>query len=236
MDQQHKTPANVEEHFPWEGAFVLEDFRRLRLSHGINAPESYIFLTRQIQRWPQELSFHVSRIECSLRMNNEDAVYAAVMDLFFILEDKGKALRKRVIDKLGNKLSNELKSAFEQVISGQTTLRSLPISSLSVLHDGLLTEHINLDLPVSSSQITALDPVNTARLCMESGQIEQAQEILESQLEIEPEREEIRTDLLEIYCATRDKARFMTSYQLLQFRGCLDNSWEDAATHFATSN
>lgn len=229
------TIETVNEHFPWEGAFILDDFRNLRLSRGINAVKSYAFLTRQIQRRPQELAFHVCRIKCALQMRDEEAVYAAVLDLFSILDDKGLALRKRMLSKVADSLSSQIKTELGQVLSGQLSAQSLPYCACSVLHEGMSVERVDLGLPTPDKQVTALDPVNTARLCLESGQIEQAQEILESQLEIEPEREEVKADLLEIYCATRNASSFKASYQLLQFRGCLDNAWKDAVSFFATA-
>ncbi len=224
--------------FPWEGAFALKDFGSLRFPVRVQAVTRYMFLSRQVQRWPKSLSFHVCRVDSAIRMKNQEAVYAAVLDLFYILEDKGQEMRQRILRKVSNHLSDEMKSALEQVVSGQIPFRSLPLSSRSVLHDGIQSENQDLVLITSTSgnQSTDLDPVNAARLCLESGQIEQAQEILESQLQIEPERVEIRQDLLEIYCATKNEAGFRSSYQLLQTRGCLDKSWNDAVSLFATSN
>jgi hypothetical protein len=238
MEQKHVTTQISDMDFPWEGAFVLEDFRSLRLSLGVNAARCYSYLGRQIQRWPKELAFHVCRIECALLLNNEDAVYAAVLDLFYILDAKGNALRQRVLGKVSHHLSIAQQSALERCLNGQLPSRNLPYSSRSVLHEGMHPSEKNaLLLPTTdNNQSSVLDPVNTARLCLESGQLEQAQKILESQLAIEPEREEIRQDLLEIYCATRDEANFMASYQLLQVRGLLDDSWKDAVTLFSTAN
>ncbi len=224
--------------FPWEGAFALKDFYRLRFPTHVQAATRYMFLSRQVQRRPKELSIHVCRIDSAIRMKNQEAVYAAVLDLFYILEDKGQDMRQRILSKASNHLPDEMIPALEQAISGQIPSRNLPFSSRSVLHDGMLDEDQDLVLitATSSDQSTDLDPVNTARLCLESGQIEQAQEILESQLKIEPERAEIRQDLLEIYCATRNEADFRSSYQLLQIRGYLDKSWNEAVSLFTTSN
>ncbi|MEE9426381.1 MAG: hypothetical protein V3V18_15595 [Methylococcales bacterium] len=226
-----------DKHFPWEGAFVLETFRNLRLPVCVNAETSYMFLSRQVQRYPKGLAFHVCRIDRALCMNNEEAVYAAVLDFFYILEDKGQEFRQRILNKVSNHLSEELKFALEQAVSGQIPSRGLPFSSRSVLHDGMHSDDQELVIiatTTSSNQSTDLDPVNTARLCLESGQLEQAQEILESQLKIEPERVAIRRDLLEIYRATQDAEGFRSSYHLLKTHGCLDKSWDEAISLFTT--
>jgi hypothetical protein len=240
MEQARMNIVISDKHFPWEGAFVMETFRNLRLPVGVNAETSYMFLSRQVQRRPKGLAFHVCRIDRALRMNNEEAVYAAVLDFFYILEDKGQEFRQRILNKVSNHLSEELKIALEQAVNGQIPSRSLPFSSFSVLHDGIHGEGQELvsitSTSTSSNQSTDLDPVNTARLCLESGQLEQAQEILESQLKIEPERVEIRRDLLEIYRATQDAEGFRSSYQLLKTHGCLDKSWDEAISLFTTLN
>ena len=238
MDQDHMTTGFTDAQLPWEGAFVLEDFRKLRLSLGIDAAKSYMYLSRQVQRWPKQLVLHVCRIECALRVNDQDAIYAAVLDLFYILEDKGHALRERMLCKASHHLSIVQQSALERGLNGQLSSQGMPYSSCSVLHDGSNAnseENDFLLITKTHNQAMTLDPLDTARLCLEAGQIEQAQEILESQLEVETERAEIRRDLLEIYCATRDTAGFMNSYQLLQIRGCLDQSWIDSVSLFSTS-
>ncbi len=237
MEKEHQATEFNKAHFPWEGAFVKEQLLNLRLSRGSNAANSYAFLSRQIQRSPNELAFHVCRIQCATRMKNAEVVYGAVLDLFVILDENGQALRRRMLDKARKHLPGDLISSLEKCVSGQLSSKDLPFSVCSVLHDGLSSNVINdLFLSAENNQSSVLDPLNTARMCLESGQIEQAQEILESQLEIEPERVEIRQDLLEIYCATRDQTSFMSSYQLLQIRGYVDESWEDAVNFFAKAS
>ncbi len=238
MKQAHMNTAVSENHFPWEGAFVLETFRNLRLPTGVNAVTRYMFLSRQVQRWPKGLAFHVCRINCAIRMNNQEAVYSAVLDLFYILEGKGQAFCQRILSKVSEHLSDEMNLVLEQVVSGEISSGDLPYSSRSVLHDGMRGEDKNFMVVTSELSIISpdLDPVNTARMCLESGQIEQAQDLLEVQLEIEPEREDLRRDLLEIYCATKNATGFHSSYQLLQIRGCLDKSWNEAVPLFATLN
>ncbi|MEE9412290.1 MAG: hypothetical protein V3V22_04480 [Methylococcales bacterium] len=234
------TTVISDNYFPWEGAFVLDAFRNLRLPTGVNAITRYIFLSRQVQRWPKGLAFRVCRINCAIRMQDQEAVYAAVLDLFYILEDKGQAYRQRILNKVSDHVADEMKSVLEQAISGEISSDNLPYSPRSVLHDGMRSEDKEFEVVTSTSTLSMmspdLDPVNTARMCLESGQIEQAQDLLEIQLEIEPEREDLRRDLLEIYCATKNATAFHSSYQLLQIRGCLDKSWNEAVSLFAMSN
>ncbi len=237
MQQQNLITESSDRRLPWEGAFIPKELGRLRLSLGRNVVRSYAFLSRQIQRWPKHLVFHVCRIECAMCMDEEDAIDAAVLDLFYVLEDKGQNLRQSILDKIGHKMSGEMLSSLKQALHNHNPLQILPFTSRSVLHDGQCEGEMDLLILITDDKENSdvLDPVNTARACLESGQIEQAQEILEAQLKIEPERVEIRTDLLEIYCATRDEVSFMTSYQLLQLRGCLDDSWETAVNFFSNS-
>lgn len=237
MKQKHQDNKFSEMDLPWEGVFERARFRKLRISRRLNTESSYEFLCRQIQRYPKKLAFHFCRVKYAIKMKDSEILYAAVLDLFYVLGNNGNSLRKKILSNLGNLMNESHRSSLEQVLSGNLSSRNLPFSSRSILHDGVSHENsIELfDTSIKAEQ-SVLDPVNTARMCLEAGQLDQAQEILESQLEIEPEREEIRTDLLEIYCATKDAQSFKTSYQLLEIRGYLDEKWKQVASDFAIAS
>ncbi|MCH9699583.1 MAG: hypothetical protein K0U68_15910 [Gammaproteobacteria bacterium] len=237
MKQKHQDNKFSEMDLPWEGVFERARFRKLRLSRRLNAESSYEFLCRQIQRYPKKLAFHFCRIKYAIKMKDSEILYAAVLDLFYVLDSKGNSLRKKILDNVGNLMNESHRTHLQRVLNGDLSSRHLPFSSRSILHDGVKHEDsIELFDTSVKAQQSVLDPVNTARMCLEAGQLDQAQEILESQLEIEPERAEVRRDLLEIYCATKDEHGFKTSYQILEIRGHLDEEWKQVASDFAIAS
>lgn len=215
----------------WEGIFGLENFIRLRLPEQVDVESVYLFLTRQIRRRPTLLSLHLCRIRAAALMD-EGALYAALLDLFWVLEEKGYRLRRRMLHRARKWLSEEHSCVLQQCLSGRIPSRRLPFSPRSVLHDGRWGVGEDL-IQAADDASEALDPVTVARLCLEAGQIEQARDILASQLHVEPERAEARQDLLEIYRATQDAAGFWQSYRWLEANSCLDEAWQAAGVWFA---
>ncbi len=238
MQERWSTDVSDISHPGLLGAFMLDDFRHLRLPRSLKLVSTYQFLTRQVQRWPKQLSFHFCRINCAIRIKDEEIVYASILDLFYVLEEKGQPLRERIFARVTAYLPKDMLLHLESALNGKISYRELPFTKSSVFHDGMQAsdETDKLFFEKNDDQVSIVDPVSTARQCLEAGQLEQAQEILESQLEIDPDRLEIRQNLLEIYCATKDKVSFMASFQLLKTKGFLDESWEDAVSLFDILN
>ncbi len=212
----------------WQGAFHRDEFLRLALPRGVSVQAVYEFLTRELSRHPNCLAWHVCRIVAA--QFDPEALYAALLDLFWVLEDKGERLRRRVLGWAEKRLAPDHLAALEECLAGKIGVRQLPFSPRSVLHDGAWGQVV--DLPVAQADEAKPDPLTVAQRCLELGQLEQAREILMAQLEVEPQRLEIRQTLLEIYLATQDGDGFWQSYRQLLTLGCLDNHWRSASARF----
>ncbi len=212
----------------WQGAFDRDEFLRLALPRRVSLVLVYAFLTRELSRRPSCLAWHVLRIVAA--QFDPEALYAALLDLFWVLQGKGERLRRRVLGWAGKRLAPDRLAVLEQCLAGEIDVRRLPFSPRSVLHDGAWGQVV--DLPVAQANETKLDPLIVAQRCLELGQLDQAREILVAQLAVEPQRSELRQALLEIYLATQDGDGFWQSYRQLLTLGCLDNHWRSASARF----
>lgn len=216
--------------FPlWEGGFWREEFAKLRPPANAGPKDVYAYLTRQVCRWPDKLQFHVCRIQAAASLDQE-AVYAALLDLFWVLGEKGQSLKQRVVGWAQRRLAADRLAVLQACLTGSLKVRQLPFSPRSVLHGGMWGEEVDL----SSTEVTETrkDPLVVARLCLELGQLDQAQEILTGQLKAKPDCLEVKQALLEIYLATQNAEGFRQSYLWLEACGCLDESWRAVSQQF----
>ncbi|GAB4358961.1 MAG: hypothetical protein Kow0060_13260 [Methylohalobius crimeensis] len=218
-------------YFPlWEGIFFLEPILHLHVPGQVDSESVYDFLTRQIRRRPNLLALHVCRIRIALNQDPE-TLFGALVDLFWMLGEKGRGLRKRMLRESRRRLPEARVSLLEQCLRGELPVRQLPFSPASVLHDGMQASQTSL-IPSTEEISESVDPVAAARLCLEVGQLEQAQEILSAQLQIQPESEVVRRNLLELYRASRDTEGFWQGYRWLKDNGHLDEAWEASVPWF----
>lgn len=213
---------------PWEGEFWREEFAKLKLPANADPQGVYAYLTRQVCRRPGKLQFHVCRIQAAALLDQE-AVYAALLDLFWILGEKGQSLKQRVVGWAQGRLDADRLAALQECLTGGLKVRQLPFSPRSALHSGMWGQEVNLP---SRTVETRKDPLVAARLCLELGQLDQAQEILTEQLKAKPDCLEVKQALLEIYLATQNAEGFRQSYLWLEACGCLDESWQAVSQQF----
>ncbi len=212
-----------------EWVFWLDKFFQLKLPATIEAKAAYAFLSYQVRRYPKRLELHLCRI-LAAALIEEEALYAALLDLFWVLGNKGAALKKRMLKVMHSRLAADHSLALEEYLAGSKTVRELPFSARSVLHDGALGKE--LDLPPEEAETVREDPLKVAQFCLELGQLDQAQEILAAQLNEHPYLAQVRQALLEIYLATQDREGFWRSYRQLEESGVIDESWHKARVRF----
>lgn len=190
-------------------------------------PHAYDFLTRQVSRNRHCLSLHVCRIMAAINQPQE-AVYGALVDLFIVLNGKGRPLQLRMLQAARKWLDDERYHRLMDCFKEHRDPAALPFSPRSLFHEGVWGEIKPLfDIAAPSQEHSRLDPLSVAKGCLEAGQIEQARELLEEELKRSPERQELRNDLLEIYRATHDLERFMSNFRYLDSVGINDSAWQE---------
>jgi hypothetical protein len=180
--------------------------KRLTPPKGVDPDEWATHLAHISSREPGNLLNHVRRIYLHLALKQSDALYGAMLDLFLVLGDKGGRLRRHLLDKAGNLLSQEEHDLF--LTFSKPGLRSdqpLPPSQHSVLGNffggelGFIEVHDNQD----QSDNHEIDPMESAREELNYGNTAGAQQILEEAILKFPDRLELHHSLLEIYKHTR---------------------------------
>lgn len=107
---------------------------------GVDSERYYQYLTQMIQRNPQDLSLHVRRISLAVKLKDKKRTPAALLDLYWILGNRGKELRVRMLHHAKNWLSNEqlsgFRSAEQRDIRPEETWTHLPGSTMSTGQTG----------------------------------------------------------------------------------------------------
>ncbi|MFO1436405.1 MAG: hypothetical protein U1F34_08710 [Gammaproteobacteria bacterium] len=166
-------------------------------------------------RYAQHLGFHVSnqtldllahvrRILLWSAAGNRQATYLAIADLFQVLGTKGVDLRRDMLNRVSNLLSPmQVSNLNAQLLQSEsvTTMLDLPTSRFSTKHTPRLVVRREVERPQIE---TAADPLKEARDFLDSGQVDLAQQILESALPQDVSNSDMHKELLEIYRRSGD--------------------------------
>jgi hypothetical protein len=157
-----------------------------------------------------------------------EQLYAALLDLLIILNNKGKLFSQRMIH--GSR--SQLDSAQLSKLS-QTSLDWLTVigNRYSLFTTGLIGK--SELLVVTEFEQEQHDYLILAEDFIEYSQIEEAMKILELGLTSNPARQDLQALLLEIYQMTRDSERFKLQYQSIRATGVpLIDEWQLLADSF----
>lgn len=216
-----------------DAAFQVPETGDLRLE---KAGESTLdYLTHQVARLPVDLRNHCRRIILQYDLGGPDELYSSLLDLFFVLGDRGHGLRKRMLEGAKSRLSKEQYTSLLNCLDDDVySVKSLPTASASVLSKGIVGVRLVVEKTAESdrevSPIQSAGPLAEARVCLEYSQITEAQTILENALQKQPDEIEIHMELLEIYRSTRDKESFLTAFEQIDpARNPVPDAWEKVA-------
>ena len=187
----------------------------------------------KVSTTPKRLISHLQRIYFTYSHDMADQLYAALVDLFSVLEGRGKELSARMVsstrsllseDQLG-RLVNYLKHPNKSLLHG---------NNFSVLTKGLVGSGILLTEQNNVEVVAVHDPLVIARDYVEYSQLDAAIETLESGVLEAPEREDLQTDLLELYKVTKNIQAFSKFRDLLiEKKLDLSVGWQDLTDFFA---
>jgi hypothetical protein len=217
-------------------AFQMPAVRNLRLAPDCIGDEGIEYIDYRIVRSPKDLCNHVRRILLQHDMGDPDALYAALLDLFIVLENKGFALRRRVLEGARSRLSaQQYRTLSACMNSDQVQCDRLPAPPDSMLAKGLIGSRSLVEAADNENE-SVRDPLIEAQEYIEYCQVDQARVLLEQAILDQPQRMELHSELLDIYRSTRDRASFLVFWRRLND---VDNPapdvWEAAADSFVAS-
>ncbi|WP_456444511.1 type IV pilus assembly protein FimV [Thiolapillus sp.] len=180
--------------------FLVPEDSRLDLSQSSEDSQLVSYLCHGITRNPKDLRAHTRLIYLRLKQKDSTALYTALLDLFLALEDKGLSLRQHLLRLCTSHLQpHQHQLLADSLEKGLHADAPLPDTGLSLLHKGIESDILLVTKPCSNQENLPADPVAEALACLEYGQIDQALDLLETAMMVEPGNAVIRTELLSIY-------------------------------------
>jgi hypothetical protein len=186
----------------------------------VSVSQCYLdFLAHRISRNPKELVSHVRRILLALSCSDRDATFAGLRDLTIALDGLGQELRLGLLGKCRALLTPE---QILMLLDGRGNLSKFQ------------PEFVDLVTQDSTRAVAASSNVlDEARECLDNGQVDVAQSILEQALADTPNDLELTNLLHEIYRRAHIREAAISMYSRL---GSLDDEvkrlWEDLFGHF----
>ncbi len=161
-----------------------------------------------IYHTPSKLLNHVGRINHrineQIKLQQPEALYAALLDLFIVLEQNGREIREKMLNKAQAVLKpQKFEFLQQQLDQGIAQLEFTPQSDTSMLIEDFLSD----DEMVHASG-SELDTLQIARDLLEHGQIDSARSVLESAVINGEVTLAVHQDLLDIYRQTNDNDNF----------------------------
>jgi hypothetical protein len=211
-------------------AFGLDDEKSLHPAACFNTLAGRRHLIARIARDPLDLRAHLQRLSLALDAGTEEPaemIFAALLDLFLALGDKGRELRAAVLNMARSQLPHTDYSFLAQHLgNGLQRMDVLPMTTGSILDRSVfgnsrLVERQRAEAEAGAGA-EALNPdhaLDMAAMHLENGDLNSAVAVLEAALLSDFTNAAVAADLLEIYRRSRDTARFLAMKQRLEKMG-----------------
>ncbi|MCK5666273.1 MAG: hypothetical protein KAI17_22435 [Thiotrichaceae bacterium] len=188
----------------------------------------------KVLRKPRQLISHLQRIYFTCYHGMEDQLYAALVDLLWVLDGKGVALSQRMVSAAGFLLSNQQSKILANYLK-KYDVSVLVGNQFSVFTTGVIGAR-NV-LRGQNKLETEHDPLLMARDYIEYSQLDQAMNTLENAILETPERQVLQFELLELYKVTKCHQAYMKMNDKLKKQQLIMSvEWQDAAEYFAGLN
>jgi len=221
----------------YDAAFHIPGSSRLEIKTRKRIDEVADFLDHLAYRTRGDLRCHVQRVYAHIRRRDPEAVYGALLDLFIILNERGRPLRKRMLETCCKRISED-RYAFlaRHLDSGIREIDAVPPVRTSLLTKGI--SGINqLVIKQDTTQRSYLDPLAEALDHIEYGQLEEAKRLLEAAVTQQPHRRELHQELLDLYRHTKDMDSFNAMFQRLDMESNpAAEAWQDLADRMIGAN
>jgi len=182
-------------------------------SDKLSSEQLYQQIVFAVLRKPRQLILHIQRIYFTYSNKQAEQLYAAIIDLLWILDSKGESLCKRMITASSSVLSEIHNKRLSDYLA--TKDRAILLGNkFSIFLAGevgtgkLLTEQ-------KEEESLEHDPLLIALDFIEYSQLDNAIKTLETGIINDLERIELQTELLQLYKVTKDRQAFLDMHQVL---------------------
>jgi len=212
-------------------AFQLSSLSSFRLKVAEGHEEEVLnHLTTSLVLEPHSLKLHIRRILLSFDMAQADLLYAALIDLWVVLENRGRKLFYFLLNATKNRLDKPDFDLLHAIyIAYEIHPHLLPSPRMSVLTKGLIGQLNLVSSSKSKNSNSERDPLVEALEYIEYSQVEQAQNVLEKGVLAEPHRLDLQENLLEIYSSTLDLHSLKAIEEKLQGNILVPAQWQEVA-------
>ena len=204
--------------------FSMDNLKALQLEEKLSTPIGRRYLSQQVKRYPLDLRAQVQRI---LINQDQEQLAGALQDCFIALKDNGLALRRELFEHCKEKLSDEDQHYFANWLNSDfATAYDDRFISGSVLATGLPEKSERLITVPERTETTYESHYKEAIDCLEYGQLDKAQELLEQEV-INPDGDpRAEKELLQVYDYTKDLGSKNRLRVLLEEQGrALSSDW-----------
>ena len=197
--------------------FSMDNLKTLQLGESFSTPIERRYLSQHVKRYPLDLRAQVQRI---LINQDQEQLAGALQDCFIALKDHGLGLRRELFEHSKSNLSEENQKYFSDWLSGDfVTAYDDRFIDGSVLATGLSGKAQPLLVQSQRNQSQYDSHYQEALDCLDCGQLEAAQELLEQELMNPQGDPRAEADLLQVYSYTDDLDSMKRLKTLLEEQG-----------------
>lgn len=215
--------------FDCNASLIVDEF--LWMTDKESSENLYQQIVYRVSRHPKHLISHLQRIYFTYTQNMPGQLYAALVDLLWILDGKGIPLSKRMILSTRNQLSKEQIVLFTKYCK-QWDRSVLTGNKFTLFTTGQIG--VSVLITECNTDTKEHDPLSIARDYIEYSQLGEAIKILEAAVFSDTKRQDLQDQLLELYKVIRDIKAFSEMHTALKDESIeLSNNWQDLANYFS---
>ncbi|MCK4842501.1 MAG: hypothetical protein KAT04_11585 [Methylococcales bacterium] len=172
----------------------------------------YQQLVFKVLRKPKQLLLHIQRIYFTYDNSLSDQLYAALVDLIWVLDGRGEELAKKQMLATQSLLTKQQVGALNNALK-RDEASSLLGNKFSLFATGYVGKS-NLVVKEEGIAIEH-DPLMIAHDFIEYSQLDAAIETLEEAVFDAPDRDELQSELVNLYKVTKNRQAFTKMYNML---------------------
>lgn len=234
LDGETKAPVSPRPFWVDQPEFWLPADPSLALPESASGQKLADHLAHQAARHPHDLKSHARRLLLHARRKEPDAAYGALLDIFLVLGSNGRAFRERMLLLASGLIGAERAFALsERLERGVAADDLMPLCTQSRLSRSL-TGSATLVTRHGGTEARERPLLDEVRDLVDSGQVHEAQRMLEDAVVEDPENQQYTQELLEIYRHTKDNQSLAAMQQRLRDKAPEAAAvWADLLTLFS---